>query len=513
MTVITRRTCLIALILVGVGAALAGCGATSSKPTSSNASSAGGSGGSGSSGSNAADATRCGSGTVSSGATATAPGIPTVNPGMSAYGQSSSNPCVYTGPGGFSINLKSCPSDWNINQGITQNSIDVFTSAPHSGALAAYGAIEDGAKSYFAYVNAHGGVDGRKINYKIMDDQYQPNVTVQNVQSAIQSGNYATSFAVFGTPNNVGARGIMNKQCMGQYMVAASDDEFFDPQQYPWTTGFGLDRYNETDIETQFLKSKFPSGAKVVMITMGGGLGQSYADGFTKAMKGSNLKVVGNEQFSPTAPSIANQVTSAQATGAQVAIINVAGTFCTQAIADIQKSSWKPLVISPNTCAQVSTSYAPLLSEGATGDGTYTNRYYYAPTDADENNPSYVALYTKVLKSQKLDPSNAQYANGWWWGWDFVQVLEDAAAMKGGLNRANINIAAHSYTSHWPLLMAGVVGHMDGIANAYPYQADRVYEYVGATTTKTGKFVPAGPLVNNSGKLQNFLHAQSVSGS
>jgi branched-chain amino acid transport system substrate-binding protein len=429
---------------------------------------------------------------------------------MSAYGQSAPGSCLYKGPGGFTVNLAKCPTNWNVNAGITKRSISLFTSAPHSGALAAYGAIEDGAKSYFDYINAHGGVDGRQIQYKIMDDQYQPNLTAQNVNQAIQARTFASSFALFGTPNNLGVRGVMNQQCEGQYMVAASDDEFFDPQQYPWTTGFGLDRYNETDMWAQFLQKKFPSGTKVVMITMSGDLGQSYADGFTRAAKGTNLKIVGDEKFSPTAPSITNQVTTAAATKAPVVILNVAGTYCTQALADIDKSSWKPVIVSDNACAQISTTYAPLLKEGATGNGSYTIRYYYAPSDPDQNNPSYVALYTKTLKSQGLDPTNAQYANGWWWGWDFVQVLEDAARMKGGLNRATINIAAHAYSSHWPLLMPGVVGQMDGVSNAFPYQAGRMYQYTGATATAVGKFVPAGPLINNTGKLKNFLNAQAT---
>jgi branched-chain amino acid transport system substrate-binding protein len=505
------RSCLLFLTVLAVGVVLAGCGATKST------NSAGSSGGGSSTTADTANAAKCGSGSVSSSSlsSTSVPGVPAANGGLSSYGQSAAGSCTYNGPGGYSLNVSNCPANWNINQGITNNSIDLFTSAPHSGALAAYGAIEDGAKSYFQYVNQHGGVDGRQINYTIMDDQYEPNLTAQNVQSADQSDKYATSFAIFGTPNALAVRQTMNAACQGEWMVAASDDEFSDPQQYPWTTGFGIDRYNETSIETQFLQSKFPSGAKVAMITMAGDLGQSYADGFTRAMKGTNLKIAGDEVFAATAPSITNQVTSAAATGAKVAVINVAGTYCTQAIADIEKSSWKPLIISPNTCAQISTSYAPLLAEGATGDGTYTNRYYYAPTDPDAPKTgaagAYIALYTKTLKSQGLDPTNAQYANGWWWGWDFVQVLKDAVAMKGGLNRATINIAAHAYTSKWPLLMPGVEGHMDGITNAFPYQEDRVYEYTGATSKATGKFVPAAPLVDNTGKLHNYLYAQSHS--
>jgi branched-chain amino acid transport system substrate-binding protein len=503
MRAITRPLCLIvALGVVGV-LAVAGCGATSSSSTSGSSTTASaGSGGSG------GGSTQCGGGEPVSGAPKAIEGMPEPNEGVEEWGQSSSNECVYEGPGNFSVDLSKCPSNWNINQGITESSIKLFTSAPHSGALAAYGAIEDGAKSYFDYLNENGGVDGRKIEYEIMDDQYEPAITAQNVNKAMQSGDYATSFAVFGTPNNLAVRDTMNKGCEGQYMVATSDGEFFDPQGYPWTTGFGIDRYNETEVWQEFLEEKYPEDNEAVMITMEGDLGESYASNYERAAKGSKMKIVGNEIFAATAPSIKNQITTAAATKAPVVILNVAGTYCTEALAEIEKSSWKPVVITPNTCAQISTTYAPLLEAGATGNGSFTTRYYSVPGDNDVEAPEYVALYEKTLKAQGLEASNAQYANGWWWAWDFTQVLEDAARMKGGLNRATINIAAHSYTSNWPLLMKGVEGKMEGVEKAFPYQAAGMFEYTGASGSETGEWKAASPIYNYEGEPKNYQEVQ-----
>lgn len=503
MRSITRPVCLIVVLGVTGLTLLAGCGATSSNSSSNSSSSS-------TSGSETADATRCGAGEAISGSSSTIAGMPEPNSGVEDYGQSEEGSCVYEGPGDFTVDVSQCPANWDINAGITDSSIKLFTSAPHSGALAAYGGIEDGAKSYFDYVNENGGVDGRKIEYTIMDDQYQADITAQNVNKAIQSGKYASSFALFGTANNLAVRDTMNQKCEGQYMVASSDVQFFDPQSYPWTTGFGLNRYNETEMWTQFLEEKFPEGTEIVMITMQGDLGESYSEGFTRATKGTNLKIVGDETFSPTAPSITDQVTTAAATKAPVVVLNVAGTFCTQALEEIEKSSWEPMIVEDNACAQVSTTYAPLLEAGATGNGSYTVRYYTVPTEAGSEEKEYVDLFNKTLKAQGLDPANAQYANGWWWAWDFVQALEDAARMKGGLNRATLNIAAHSYTSEWPLLMEGVVGELEGVEKAFPYQAGQMFEYTGATSSEVGEFVSAGPLMDYAGELKNYQQAQEA---
>ena len=51
---------------------------------------------------------------------------------------------VYHGAGGFTIDPKNCPSDWNPDQGITDSSIELFMSLPTSGPLAGFGIIADG---------------------------------------------------------------------------------------------------------------------------------------------------------------------------------------------------------------------------------------------------------------------------------------------------------------------------------------------------------------------------------
>jgi hypothetical protein len=155
--------------------------------------------------------------------------------------------------------------------------------------------------------------------------------------------------------------------------------------------------------------------------------------------------------------------------------------------------------------------FAPLQKENLTGDGVHVVRYYYAPTDSDEDSPQFVALYTNTLKSQGLDPTHAQYANGWFWRWYIVQVLKDAEQLKGGLNRANIDVAAHSYDSVYLLMIPGAVGKTSGVIEASAFQTGRMYEYTGATTKKLGSFVTAGPLVNEEGILENWTQIQGGS--
>jgi len=133
-------------------------------------------------------------------------------------------------------------------------------------------------------------------------------------------------------------------------------------------------------------------------------------------------------------------------------------------------------------------------------------RYYTVPTDTDATSKAFAAFETKTVAAAGQDPKDAQIANGWFWGWYVVQVLKDASVMKGGMNRANITIAAHQYQSQWPLMMPGVKANTRGKLDAYPFEAGQVYRYQGASGSNPGTFVKDGALVNNEGGLKNWAN-------
>ena len=90
--------------------------------------------------------------------------------------------------------------------GVTANSITVGTISTQTGVLASnFGSLIQGEKAYFDYVNAQGGVNGRKIDYKYqLDDGGSPTTFNQLANTLINQDHV---FAVTGvgtaffTPN------------------------------------------------------------------------------------------------------------------------------------------------------------------------------------------------------------------------------------------------------------------------------------------------------------------------
>ena len=70
--------------------------------------------------------------------------------------------------------------------GCDAHSILLGGTSPLSGPASAYASVARGADAYFKYVNARGGVNGRKITYKYVDDAYNPAQTVQATRQLVE---------------------------------------------------------------------------------------------------------------------------------------------------------------------------------------------------------------------------------------------------------------------------------------------------------------------------------------
>src|ERR1700742_4977429 len=70
--------------------------------------------------------------------------------------------------------------------GVTSTQVLIGGTTPLSGPAAAYQSVAKGAAAYFAYVNAKGGVNKRKIKYIYKDDGYDPAKTTDDTRELVQ---------------------------------------------------------------------------------------------------------------------------------------------------------------------------------------------------------------------------------------------------------------------------------------------------------------------------------------
>ncbi len=111
-----------------------------------------------------------------------------------------------------------------------------------------------------------------------------------------------------------------------------------------------------------------------------------------------------------------------------------------------------------------------------------------------------------------LDPNKSTYFTGWVYAWYTVEILKEAATYKGGLNRANIALAAHAIQQTSPFVFPGMTTKLDGLKDAYLFEAGQMFQYTVTDPKQLGTFVPSGPLINLEGELGTYKTVQAAGG-
>src|ERR687888_118362 len=123
--------------------------------------------------------------------------------------------------------------------GVTSKEILIGGTSPLSGIASAYASVAKGADAYFKYVNAHGGVNGRKIKYKYIDDGYEPQKTSEATRQLVQQDRVFAIFNTLGTETNLAIRSYLTAAQVPQLFVASGATTWGrDYKKFPWTIGY-----------------------------------------------------------------------------------------------------------------------------------------------------------------------------------------------------------------------------------------------------------------------------------
>jgi len=96
--------------------------------------------------------------------------------------------------------------------GVTSRSILLGQSAAFTGPAAQLGIqLNIGTKAYFDHVNAQGGIFGRKIELKTLDDRYEGNLCAENTKKLITEDKVFALVSYVGTPTTVAAMPIFTE--------------------------------------------------------------------------------------------------------------------------------------------------------------------------------------------------------------------------------------------------------------------------------------------------------------
>ena len=91
----------------------------------------------------------------------------------------------------------------HAQEGLTAKAITIGSTGATTGPLAGVGAeLKLGVDAAMGQINAKGGVNGRVLQFQMLDDGYVPQRSADNVKKMIGDGSIFALMSCVGTPNN-----------------------------------------------------------------------------------------------------------------------------------------------------------------------------------------------------------------------------------------------------------------------------------------------------------------------
>ncbi len=382
------------------------------------------------------------------------------------------------------LTASTLPAQAASDPGLTATSIKLGITVPMTGiASPGYNKIPGAMKAYFDYVNANGGVNGRKITLVIKDDQYIPTTAVAKANELILRDKV---FALVGTLGTASTKAIsastqLSKRGIPSLFVNTGFSGFADKKAYPTTFSILPSYQMEAKIMGKYLKENY-AGKKLALIYQDDDFGRDALAGFKQAgvTFGTYIPYASGSQALPATG--AGWISKLKAAGAEVTVLFGVTSASTAALANAYAAQFKTQWVlgsvggDATTIAATNKAYVPLLY-GAKGFS-----FAPAPTDsADEYIKLFQTIYAAAQPTQTFDNnvvagmSNAFLA---------VQAL---AATGSNLTRANLIKTIED----------------KGATFASPFLTPLGYSktaHIGATGYWIGTYDPTGALKPDGGK-------------
>ena len=317
----------------------------------------------------------------------------------------------------------------SADPGVTTKSIVVGGTTPLSGSASAYASVARGANAYFKYVNSRGGVNGRTITYKTIDDGYDPARTVQATRQLVEQDKVFAIFNSLGTEHNAAIRDYLNAAKVPQLFVASGATTFGrDFKKYPWTIGFQPSYRAEGWIYGKYLARTKP-GAKVGVLFQNDDYGKDLLAGLKQGIARSKVKVVAAEPYEVTAPDVQSQIAKLKASGANVLALFATPRHAIQGYVFANRLAWRPLII--NNAVSSASNIMTLASEGNTNksvENSISVVFLKDPTDAKWRNDSAIKLYRSVMSryAKGANVKDVFHVYGMAVAYEMVKVLKAA---------------------------------------------------------------------------------------
>jgi branched-chain amino acid transport system substrate-binding protein len=340
--------------------------------------------------------------------------------------------------------------------GVTSTQIVIGGTGPLTGSESQYEPVLSGANAYFSYVNDHGGVLGRKIVYKMEDDQYDPVQTVTLTQKLVEQESVFAIFNSIGTEHALAVRKYLNDQQVPQLFVGSGASLIASQRsQFPWTIGLLPSFPGEGAIYGRQIVATKPK-AKIAVLYEGDEYGNELLAGLKRGLGSHAGQIVSAQSYALLDPNVDSQVQQLKASGADTFVIFALPKQAIQAFVVAAKLGWKPTEYVTSVSIDPAVMQIVHLNAGnQTGVGATSTAFLHDPTNPTQASAPGVKLYRQIMKRYlpNEDWKAVAHIYGMMAAYAMVDALEHAGKNP---TRASLLKAATHLNEVNPFLLSGL---------------------------------------------------------
>lgn len=343
--------------------------------------------------------------------------------------------------------------------GVTPSTILLGGTVPLSGASAALAAVARGADAYLRYVDARGGVGGRRIEYRYLDDAGSAAQAAQLTRQLVERDGVFAIFNSVGTEQNDAIRDYLNAAKVPQLFAASGATSLgADGARSPYTIGFQPSHQAEGWVYGKYVARTRP-GARIAVLVQDDAQGRDLLAGLRRGLLRSKARIVAVESYPAATADVTAQVTRLRASRASVLALFAAPKHALQAYTTAGRLAWRPgLTITAADAATPEVMVAATeRGAGKVAAGAVSIATVRSPSDPQWASSRGMELYRQVLRQYApgADPDDVGHVHGMAAAWTLVEVLRRVGP---DLTRKRVIEAVSSLSlSGNPFLVPGIV--------------------------------------------------------
>lgn len=291
----------------------------------------------------------------------------------------------------------------NAEDGVTDKEIKIGMVNAQSGPSASLGLeLKKGSMLYIDKINKEGGVNGRKINIVVYDDQYEGKVTAEMVTKAIDTDKVFALFDFVGTPTGAAAVPILSKAGVPLVGMFTGAQAFRSPVN---KNIFHIRGSYWDEAETMVKRLIEDLGVKEIgSLAQDDAFGVAVRSGVERALATRNLKLVGNALMPRNSEKVEQGVEDIMKAAPKAIVMTGSYVNCGAATKLLRSKGYKGEIFNVSFVGTAKF----IETAGEAGEGTYITQVMPSYLD---NKVELVKNYQADMKSDFTYGSLEGYAN------------------------------------------------------------------------------------------------------